>query len=367
MKRTIHLSLVALILSMAFSCKQKDTWVQPVYAPITEALFASGHIEPVNQFVLTSVSEGYLRDARVKESDVVRPGDVLFTLDNSTGNITEQSAKENLQIARQNASSRSPVLQKLRADLRTAEQKRELDSLQYQRLKKLYETRSIAQVDLDNMRLQYEQDINLTRSIRENISASTLSLQQALVQAESQYNTSNTGNQYYTLKASQAARVYQVFKKPGELVRKGDGVALLGSADSLVVMLFVDEAGISKVRIGQKVLVELNTSKGTTYQASVTRLYPYFDSASQSFKVEAVFNDPLKRVIAGTLLQANIVVGRKDTAMLIPRSCLQADGTITVKRNGDRKTVPLQTGIVSTEWVEVLGGIDIHDEVLQAF
>lgn len=347
------------------SCKQKSTWVQPVYAPITEALFASGHIEPVDQFVLTSFSEGYLALSHVKESDLVRAGDVLFALDYETRAIEEQAARENLQIARRSASAQSPVLLKLESDLDAAKRKCVRDSTQYANLTLLVATGSVAQVDVDNMRLQYDTDVSNVKAIRQNIAATRLSLQQALIQAQAQYSTYSAGNRYYNLSASGSARVYQVFKRPGELVRKGEAVALLGSADSLIVVLQVDEAGIAKVKLGQTVLVELNTDKGRVLQASVSRIYPYFDNATQSFKVEAVFTQPLDGVFAGTLLQANIVVAKKERAMLIPRSCLSPDGKVAVKRKRTEQLIPIRTGIVSTEWVEVLNGLTTSDLVLK--
>ncbi|MCZ8217476.1 MAG: HlyD family efflux transporter periplasmic adaptor subunit [Cyclobacteriaceae bacterium] len=351
----------------AWSCKQKETWVQPTEGPITEALFASGHIEPVDEYLLTSVNEGYLKERLVTESDLVSPGETLFVLDYETKVIEQQAAKKNWQIARQNASPESPVLNKLRNDLDAAQQKCLRDSIQYVRLKLLYATQSVSQLEVENMQLQYEVDISNIKAIRANLAATELSLQQALIQAESQYNSFETGNEYYKIKSAQTARVYQIFKKPGELVRKGEAVALLGNPDTLKVMLLMDETSITKVKTGQTVLVELNTHKGKIYEASVLRIYPYFDNATQSFKVEAIFTEPITSIIAGTLLQANIIVAKKNNALLIPRACLSPDGKVTVKREKVKEIITPQTGIIATEWVEVISGIKPSDKILQSF
>ncbi len=97
------------------------------------------------------------------------------------------------------------------------------------------------------------------------------------------------GNQYYELKAIGAGKVYQIFKKQGDLVRKGDQVAQLGNPDSIVINLDVDEGSISKVQLDQQVLVELNTEKNKTYEARISKIYPHFNETSQSYKVEAPF------------------------------------------------------------------------------
>lgn len=365
--KTITRTSLLLLFLLTLSCKQKDIWIKPKYSPITEALFASGHIEPADQFILTAFSDGYLQRTYVKESDVVSVNNVLFSLDYQSKAIEEEAAKENLQIARLNASSKSPTLLKLQNDLYAAQQKCSLDSIQFARLKQLYVTQSVSQVDVENMRLQYEVDMASVKSIQANMKSTQLALQQALIQAESQYNSYNAGNQYYSMRSPHTARIYQIFKKPGELIRKGEAVALLGNPDSLVVMLQVDEASISKIKEGQTVLVELNTDKAKMYEALVSRIYPYFDNATQSFQVEALFTHPFVHHIAGTLLQANIIVAKKDSALLIPRTCLSPDGKATVKRDGKRKIITLHTGIISTEWVEVLSDLDTEDEVLQNF
>jgi multidrug efflux pump subunit AcrA (membrane-fusion protein) len=352
---------------MVISCKQKDTWIHPEFSPITEALFASGHIEPMGQFLLTSSSEGYLQQSYVKESDLVQTGEVLFALDYHRQKFEEEGARDNLYIARQNASPESPALLKLKSDLQVAQQKAVRDSVQYLRLKRLYESQSVSLVDVENARLQYEQDLNNVKAIHESTKSTKLSLQQSLIQAQTQYNTSRASNQYYQLRSPRRARVYQLMKKEGELVRKGETVALLGNTDSLIVMLLVDESGISKIKESQTVLIELNTDKGKTYTAKVSRIYPYFDSASQSFRVEALFDEVVDHMIAGTLLQANIIVAKKDNALLIPRACLSPGGKVTVKRNGRSETVAPQTGIVSTDWVEILSGLTTDDEVLKTF
>lgn len=365
--KTITRYCVGVFFLFTLSCKQKDTWVQPILAPITEALFASGHIEPADQFVLTSFSEGYLQRSYVKESDVVSANDVLFSLDYQSKGIEEEAARENLQIARLNASAKSPTLLKLRSDLYAAQQKSSRDSIQYDRLKQLYVTQSVSQVEVENMRLQYAVDMSSVKAIQASIQSTQLALQQAFIQAESQYNSYSTANRYYSMRSPHQARIYQIFKRPGELIRKGEAVALLGNPDSLIVMLLVDEVGISKIKERQTVLVELNTDKGRMYEAHVSRIYPYFDNTTQSFQVEAVFTQSFVHPIAGTQLQANIIVAKKDKALLVPRSCLSPDGKVTVKRKGKREVVTLHTGIVSTEWVEVLSGLKTGDQVLQNF
>ncbi|MBS1507232.1 MAG: HlyD family efflux transporter periplasmic adaptor subunit [Bacteroidetes bacterium] len=316
---------------------------------------------------MTSFCDGYLVESRVHESDLVGEDQLLFSIDNRVRAAEEGSSMKSLDIARLNASDQSPVLQMLRSEERMAQKKLTRDSLQWVRMSRLFESQSVSRQDLDNILLQYQTDVDNLKSIRANLAATRLSLKQSLIQAESQYTNSNLNNQYYELRSIKRSRVYQVYKKPGEMLRKGEAVALLGNPDSLVVVIMMDESGISKVKVGQQVLVELNTNKGSTLNAHVSKIYPYFDNASQSYKVEASFDRGIENVIAGTLLQANIIVAKKDKALLIPRSSLAPDGSVTIKKEGDPIKTRVKTGVGSTEWVEVIDGLDEGDQVLDMF
>ncbi|MDJ1505349.1 efflux RND transporter periplasmic adaptor subunit [Xanthocytophaga agilis] len=298
---------------------------------------------------------------------MVNADQVLFVQDQQTNTIQEQAARSNLNIARQNASAHSPVLQELEAQLRSAEEKLALDKVQLERMQKLGATQSVARVEVDKAQLSYESSLHNVESIKANISSTRYNLKQALVNSQSQYQTLSSTNNYSRLVSPAHYKVYEIFKKEGELVRKGEAIATLGDPDQMVITLNVDENSISKVREEQTVLVELNTEKGKTFTGKISRVYPYFNEELQSYKVEAVFDSLPHSLIAGTLLQANIIVDKKEKALLIPRTCLSPNGKVIRKAENHNDTVLIQTGIVSTEWVEVRNGLRSTDQILKTY
>lgn len=354
--------LVLLSLSGCFGKKAPEL-VSPIVAPITEAVFAPGQLEARNQFTLTAISEGYLRKSLVQEGDLVKERQILFVQDNTNAVIQQRSTAQNMRISQKNAADDSPVLLQLNAQLQSAQQKRGLDEIQLQRMKRLYATRSVSKVELDNAQLSYDNSENTVRSIRENIAATKLSLEQALISSKSQYETAVSNASYFNLKSTGNFKVYKILKKEGDMLKKGDPIALLGESEKLVVSLNVDESSISKVRRGQMVLVEMNTEKEKAYQAVISKIYPYFDENTQSFIVEATFSQPTTGVIAGTLIQANIIIGKKEKALLIPRSSLNGNGQVMLAT--EKKFLPhkIKTGIVSSEWVEVKDGLTVDDRI----
>ena len=257
------------------------------------------------------------------------------------------------------------VLDQLKKQIETARQKLVTDSLQSVRITRLYQTNSVSRAELENAQLAFTNSSNTIKSLEDELKSTRLNLKQSLINSQSQYDIAQTNSNYYKLISPGHYRVYEIYKKQGELLRKAEAIAMLGQADTMLVVMNIDESSIAKVRLGQTVLVELNTQKGTTYVAHVSKIYPYFDDPSQSYKVEANFDQFPEDLIAGTLLQANIIVQKKDSALLIPRVYMSLDKKVLVKHGRSILSVAIETGIISTDWVEVLRGLNKTDKIIK--
>lgn len=362
MKKTVYYTLIFAGLLWA-GCKPKYATTTPKVAPITEAVFASGSIDPKDAYIVTSLSDGFITKVLVSENDLVRDGQLLFQLDDRQQSTQVVIAKNNLHYANINAAENSPALQQIKTQIASAKVKMETDSVTWMRYEQLYKTHSVSKQDLDNAALNYQSARNAYLNALENYRAAVNRANQDLVNSHAQLQSAEESNQYYTLAAIGNSKVYQIFKKQGDLVRKGDQVAQLGNPDSIVINLDVDEGNVGKVRVGQQVLVELNTEKNKTYEAYVSKIYPHFNEKTQSYKIEARFVQQQPGLISGTQLQANIITEKKEKALLVPRNFLQADNSILVKRGDKIDTVKITTGISSDEWVEILSGLSITDNI----
>ncbi|WPV64760.1 efflux RND transporter periplasmic adaptor subunit [Chitinophaga sp. LS1] len=355
-------------ITLLSSCKSKNSGTAaPIYAPITEAIFAPGHIEAGGQFTLTALNDGYITDVPVIEGDTVTNGQTIFKQDNTTAAIAQRSATENLAIARQNASDNSAVLAQLQQQLNTATEKLANDLTQRDRNARLYATRSVAKVDYDNAELAYQSSMHSVEQLKQNIAATKLSLQQTLINSRKDQETAMANTSYYNIKSPGNYTVYTLLKRKGDLVRKGDALAILGNAGGMLISLSIDEGSIAKIKPGQTVLTELNTEKGKTYTGHVSKIYPSFDEQSQAYTIEATFDTLPAGLMNGTLLQSNIIVAHKDKALLVPANCVSPDGRALIKHRKQTDTIQLKTGIVSTDYVEVLGGINADDKLIKAY
>ena len=362
MKQLIaSIGIISLLTTQA--CKPKYETVSPKMAPVTEAVFASGSISPKDAYTLTSLFDGYVEKSYVAENDMVHDGQLLFRLDNRQQNTQVKIAETNHQFARINASGNSPALLQIKAQIEAARIKMQTDSLTLTRYEHLFTTHSVSRQDLDNARLNYKSSQSAYEANTASYNATADKVRQDLANTGSQLQNAIAGNQYYDLVAMGSGKVYQVFKKQGDLVRKGDQVAQLGNPDSIVINLDIDEGSISKVQLGQQVLVELNTEKNKTYEARISKIYPHFNETSQSYRVEAKFLQYLPGLISGTQLQANIVTNHKESALLIPHVYVLAGNKVLVEKEGKLDTAVIKTGIASDSWIEVLSGLSASDKV----
>lgn len=365
MNRLYRYILIAAATMFAVSCKPKVDTISPKMAPVTEAVFASGSIEPKDAYMLTSISDGFIVKSYVTENDLVHDGQLLFRLDNRQQHTQVKIAENNVQYATISAASNSPTLLQIKAQIYAAKVKMQTDSVTLQRYEHLYATNSVSKQDLDNAKLNDESSLSNYKALMESYKVTADKVAQDLVNNKALLKNAEEGNEYYNLLAIGDSKVYQIFKKQGDLVRKGDQVAQLGNPDSIVVNLDVDEGSISKVMLGQQVLVELNTEKNKTYEAVVSKIYPHFNTTSQSYKVEATFVVYDHTLIAGTQLQANVITAKKASAMLVPRSFLINNNKVLVQRDNKIDTVTITTGILSDEWAEVAGGLTITDKIVK--
>ena len=94
----------------------------------------------------------------------------------------------------------------------------------------------------------------------------------------------------------------------------------------------------------------------------ISEIISAFDEKTQSFICKVIFDKTIDNSLYGTQLEANILVGEKKNALLIPRNYVGFGNKVNVK--GKDEYVIIKTGIVSTEFVEVLSGINENDVIL---
>jgi len=358
MKNLISFSSVLLIFFFA-GCKHQES-TNLSKKNIVEAVFASGSVITEHQYIVTSQADGYLSKSFFNEGDSVKAGKILFRIENEAQPEQLSNAEANYKYAVSNAGNNSPVLEPLMAQRIQVKNKLETDSLNYIRYQKLVLSGAVSQVDYDKAKVTYENSIQDLVSINNQISDTRKKLELEVSKNKANLAAQQNTSSYYEIRAEVNGVIFQILKKQGELIKRGEPVAEIGSGKYIAKLSIVEE-DINKLKLGQEVYIELNTQKNKSYKAYLSKIYPYFDEKEQSFIAEATFGEAIGILKSGTQLQANIKINEKADALVAPAEYVIPGDFILDKKNGK---VKVTVGIRTSEWVEILSGASDSTSIL---
>jgi hypothetical protein len=111
-------------------------------------------------------------------------------------------------------------------------------------------------------------------------------------------------------------------------------------------------------------LLKTDITGNAIYHAVVTRLYPLMNEADQTFRVDAVFSDTTQRPFIHSSVEANIIIQKKNNALIIPRAAMVAEDSLRIKENGKTKIIAVQTGINTLDETEIVNGLNESSQVI---
>jgi HlyD family secretion protein len=352
--------IVCLLCLAIFSCKKKVETTKPKVENISESVYASGAIKSKNQYQVFANANGIIQDIMVSEGDMVKKGTPLIIISNETFRINSENAQLAADFADYNANANK--LNELKINIDLAKAKMLNDSTLFNRQKELWAQQIGSKVELEQRELAYQnsktnykaallryEDLNKQIKFSSDQSKKTLQLNRKL---ESDY----------TVKSEVDGKVYSLFKKKGEMVNVQTPLAVIGSADNYTLELQIDEYDIIKVKLGQKILVSLDSYKGEVFEAKVDKVYPIMNERSKTFTIEAVFTKAPPVLFPNLTVEANIVIQTKVNVLTIPRNLI-AKGDTIVKSTGEKVKITL--GLKDYQKAEVLSGINADDELIK--
>lgn len=336
------------------SCVQKKEQIYPEKLPMTESVYASATVQPDSMYQAYSVAMGILDKIWVEEGDKVNKGDQILQITNTSPELNQKNARLALELAKKNYSGTAAVLSSIEDEIQAAKLQLKNDSINYNRQKKLWNQNIGSKVEFDNKKLAYELSQNRLELLKKKFDQAKNELETQLRQAENNYKTSLTTTNDFTIKSKINGTVYALYKNPGEIVNTVEPVATIGKSDMFVVELLVDEVDIVKLHIGQKVFITLDSYGETVFEGTLDKIYPRKDERSQTFKVEALFNDPPETLYPGLSGEGNIVIAEKKEALVIPKTYLINGSKVLTDEGETSVTIGLENMVL----VEILDGVN---------
>lgn len=155
---------------------------------------------------------------------------------------------------------------------------------------------------------------------------------------------------------------------PGQIVSSSDLVAQITNFAEILFSADVDEADITKVKLGQKAEVTLNAYGNKVFTSRVKEILPQVKTTANGATTVVVkinlVNSEI-RPIYGLNGQASIIISESPNALVIPQEALVGDNEVFVKI--DKRVIKKQVslGIRSDTGVEVISGLAENEEVVK--
>ena len=305
--------VIAAIVVMNTGSGKEPTSIQADLAysdDISEVVSASGRIQPQTKVDITSEVSAQIISIFVKEGDLVERGQRLILLDT----IQLQSDVSQARYSMDEITSRAEA----------AKAQFEIDKLESERQKKLYEQKltsenaaTNAQYMFENSRANYQAMLAQVETARARLDKANDNLTKTLIKAPMPGVVT-----FLSVEAGEIAQAQTAFTQ---------GKTLMTIADLSVfeVEIDVDESEIAKILLGQKSKIKVDAFRDTSFEGSVVEIgnsatvaNAGSDNYTTSFRVKVRFDKAEVTFRPGMSATVDITTNKAENALLVPYAAL---------------------------------------------
>jgi HlyD family secretion protein len=355
----------AVLLLFSGACKKGGETIKPEIKPLTEAVYASGHVVSGQEYQVFAQTEGILKEKKVEEGRPVTQDQVLFVLETPQQTAKLQFAEEAYDVARRNDQNQGPALQEARSGLEAARTKLQYDEENYKRYQDLLQHRATSKAEFEKFKLAYENSRSEYQAQQSRYNQLKNQLYLDKQNAASNLKIAKDETSRSEVKSEINGVLLKTLKEPGELVKKGEAMGIVGQLNSFYLQLSVDELDVNRIKTGQEALVKIDAYPNNIFKARITKVYPIVDPRDQSLRVDAQLVDKLPGYYSGLALEANIIIRRKEQALVIPRTVVLPGDSVEIKKGGKVQKVKIKKGVETLSEVEVLAGLNQDAEIVK--
>jgi len=153
----------------------------------------------------------------------------------------------------------------------------------------------------------------------------------------------------------------------GTRIASGQAVVTLMNYDKMYLDINLPEKSISEVQTGQEVIVTNYTIAEDTLKGVVTELSPAVSTETRTFKGKLLIENPELKLRPGMFVKGDIVVARRDSAIVIPKSIIMSSNRGKVVFVVDQSTARerrITLGIENQDYAEVIAGLKENERLV---
>jgi len=349
-----------------FSCEMKNDGLRPASKPLIEAVYASGFVVAKEEYEIISQVEGYVSAKLAQDGDDVKKGDPLYIIESEQQSARNRIARETFDLSVKNHSDESPVLSELKAAMNSAYSKMKHDSANFARYSNLLKNNATPRAEYDRMKLLYENSSNEYALQKSRYDRTKNQLYLDLQNARNNLVISSNEAGKYIVRSEVNGRVFMTSREKGELIRRNEVIAVVGKQDAYVLQLNVDELDVQRIRQGQEVLVRIDAYPNKVFRAAVSKVYPMVDRKQQAVRVDAELLESLPGFFSGLALEANIIIRKKEKAIVIPKNALLPGDSVIIHTEDGKRKIKVTRGIETLDEVEIIEGLDTGNLIVMS-
>ncbi|MDI1259722.1 efflux RND transporter periplasmic adaptor subunit [Aquabacterium sp.] len=329
--------------------------------PLVQTVVATGRVVAVSRAQIGSPVTGVVVERRVKEGDVVQPGDVLAVL---RADDLESAVREAEVALAQLQQSTRPQAQ---AALREAEARLAQASREAQRRRDLFQQQAIAREEM-------EQAVQAETMARAAAEQARLAARSLLVgnpnEAAARARVASAKAQLAktTIRAEVAGTVLTRNAEPGDLVQPSRVLFEIARKGDTEVLLPLDEKNLEVLAIGQSAMCIADAYPARPFPAKVSFIAPSVDPQRGTVDIRLTVTPVPGFLRQDMTVSVNVETGRRDRAIVVPNEALTAmDGNraeLWLVADGRAKRHQVQLGLRGLTQSEVTAGLQVGDRVL---
>jgi RND family efflux transporter MFP subunit len=312
--------------------------------PAVDSVPGSVTVQAEYEMDLKSEYPGRIVRSELEPGKPVKTGDFLVQIDTSKLELDIEKTANDLDAQKKKVAIGSSLegdLENARDDL--AEKER------------LFKAGALAEIDAVKAR-------RFTKQVEQHRDLDKVEREQTLAGLDNSLKTERLQLARMTITAPFDGKVAQVIAHPGDNIGTDAPIAHLIASKRLVEAK-ISEEKFANIKEGQKATVRILTYGDSQYPATVSKILPSADPATQRYTVYLTVDIAPEKLVPGITGEVVIDVGEHEKTLLVPRRALYGHRLLVVK-NGRIESRTPEVGYTSLNEVEILSGVAEGEAVI---
>lgn len=340
-----------------------------------QTVVASGHVENPHRVNIGSQITATVVRVPVREGHTVKAGDILIELSAAEfeaavlqADLAVHQAKARL---RQLEEVQAPVAEQT---LRQAQANLDTARAVLQRNEDLYSQQFIGAAALDESRKTVELLDAQWRSLQKQLESTRVTgsdyalAEAAVLQAKASADAARARARYTTIRAPLAGLLIGRNVEVGDVAQPGKVLMTLSPQGRPQLIVSIDEKNLRFIELGQQAVVSADAYPQQKFHAELVYISPGINAQTGAVEVKLDVPQPPEILRQDMTVSVDIEVARRPRALLLSAAALHdADGAApwVLALQGDRAVrTPVQVGLRSGGWMEILQGLREGDRVI---